>query len=1175
VSALFSELRSSALAPLALLKWLPLILLVGALVVVGGKWLWARRQRKQAEAPAQSGRPRLRLRRTWTAFLRRTPATQRRGLALFQPFIVLGEAGAGKSALIERFVDWRGQSAQFHPSYVEDPLLQIYRGTRSLVQELSATLLQDASPEAHKALAQLWRPLRCGRPPRVVIALSATRLMKMGTDELVRQAQLARGKLDLLAELVRRPVEATIVVTHADQLVGFLELAEVLRDHDKALRVELLPNDEALNLERAFGGFEQYLPLMLSTSTPPGYLKALALFDELAGLTRAIDIFVRTLRSADSIAPAPRVAEVALASSKEKGDAAWSPFAATITADDVRRFKPLRRHALWAEALLLASTLHMTLGYEAARARIDESSRRLDAVLEAPLDGDARADWVEDLAAARRSLGRRLLPGFFASDTTFVHAELRRRFVAGVRERLLLPHLMPEERGKDGAIGLYGLSLLYASNRSELGKFVLAHVAQWADALGLPAPLVRAYVEAAEPALAPTEDARELVQRVSIAWPAGAPNVVRLATALQRRLAQPFITPRELGELKELAAPVRLDADALARRETLAAVAALVKQETGIDLGDPWRRRATSGNPMDAPSVERLAALVERSQLDTPDGKQLDLGGLVAALAEIAALRPPARAPIALDLDGQPLAIDPGAWERLLVRSRAALLVHGFVARGEDALSLLFAHPDAYPALAVSARGDGCSFGGGGRVDGVYTAQALSEHLAPALAQLPDLLTKLSLSDDDKQELTSHIVDAVAEYASDYVEKYRGLLSALHCSARTPVELRTLTSQLPGASSPLRATLRELARNTTLTLPRDNPFAAPLEVIPEEFAALRALAPAAGPAPQLDGWAMLLRTIQAAIDGRAPPLGDKEPEGGLRSKLSPLGRIALSIYRGDDDSPKLQVERWLTTANVDTEWWPPFAAPIEEAYALGRRELQKVLAQSWSDLVQAHVQPLGELFPFRRDAETAATAPLVEAALAPKQAFWSLFEAGIAPVLTTGAREVWRGREGRSSSLLPADLLATVNRWSALSALLWDKDGKPKPLVLRVRPLPLAPVGGDRVNGPSVLASYLQIAGATIYGFNQRADWTTLKVEWWKADSSSVGVTIGGADGAGRSYRAVTVAQTPWSLWRLFQRATSDETRVYQWRVPSPVDGRTLAVQFEVKDDPWTPFLLR
>jgi type VI secretion system protein ImpL len=1155
-----------------LLKWLPLVLM---LVVLGALIVWVvrdlRARFRAAPPKPKPPRVRLHLRRVWRDLLRRTPPAQRRALGLFQPFILVGDAGAGKSALIERYIDWRGHEAQFQPSHIDDPRLQIYRGVNALVQELSATVLDDTSPVARKALRRLWRPLQRGRDPKVVIALDATRLIRIAPEELTRRAQVVRGKLDLLAELLRRPVEVTLVVTKADQLAGYLDLAELLRTHDAALRVRSATPDGPLDLEGAFARFEAHLPSLLAGSPAAAYLNALVFFEELPTLLRPLDVFVRTLQSADSIAPVPVVRTVAI-ESNEQGPGAWSPFATAITDADLRRFHPMRKHAIAAGAVAGAAAIYMLSGYAAALGRIGEGSRRLDALLEAPGDGEAQAAWLGALDDSRRSLARRLLPAFFDRDGTFGYAELRRRFVTGVHERLLVPALTAAERKQQSTTRLYVLTLLHASNIDRLGRFIVAHAGEWGDALGLPPSLVRAWVEAKDPSLAPPGDWRGLTaQAAAVELALQTPELSRLVFELQGRLAQPYMTAAQLQGLKALVAPARRDAQALLRRDNLAAALALLADETGIDVAGTWRTSPAASGPAPA-AVAELTALVEHAELDDGDASPLDLAGLAARLSPIAAAKPVTALPIVVALDGKTVTIDPAAWERLLQRSRATLAARAFAARAEDGVAALFADAAAYSPVIVSARGAGCRFDGDGRIEGVFTAQAVTAHVAPALTELAQLLPKLPLSKEEKEQLTDHITEAVGAYADEYAERYRSLLTSVRCHARSLPELRLLAVQLPSPSSPLRAALREIARNTALTLPHGNALGAPLDAVAEEFAALRALAPATGQASQLDGWVAVLRALQLALDGRGPPPPpDKEPENGLRSKLSPLGRIALAIYRGDEDSPKVQVERWLTAANVDTDAWPPFAAPVEEAYELGRQELHKTLSESWGDLLQTHLQPLAETFPFKRDAQTPATPPLLEAALAPKQAFWSGFDAAVAPVLTA-AREGWRAREGRSSPLLPGNLLPTANRLSALSSLLWDKDGKPKPLLVRVRPLPLQLTHPEKGGAPLLMASYLSVGATTVYGFNQRPDWTTLKIEWWHPDTAAVGVALA-ANEAGKIYRAVTQMDTPWSLWRLLLRATSSGGRIFTWQVPGP-DGRSMPVQFEMKDDPWTQFAL-
>ena len=66
----------------------------------------------------------------WKSFLKGIPGKFRRSIMLYQPFVVLGDSGSGKSLLINNYTDWQGQARQFYPSHTQDPILQVYLGSR-------------------------------------------------------------------------------------------------------------------------------------------------------------------------------------------------------------------------------------------------------------------------------------------------------------------------------------------------------------------------------------------------------------------------------------------------------------------------------------------------------------------------------------------------------------------------------------------------------------------------------------------------------------------------------------------------------------------------------------------------------------------------------------------------------------------------------------------------------------------------------------------------------------------------------------------------------------------------------------------------------------------------------------------------------------------------------------
>ena len=111
------------------------VLFVAAGVFLLIFWLRLRRQSESDTAilqPTQSI-ARNRLTSIWDKFLARLPSSVRTTIPTYSHFVVFGNSGAGKSALIGRKVDWQGQASQFIPSFTADPLMQIYLGSKALV----------------------------------------------------------------------------------------------------------------------------------------------------------------------------------------------------------------------------------------------------------------------------------------------------------------------------------------------------------------------------------------------------------------------------------------------------------------------------------------------------------------------------------------------------------------------------------------------------------------------------------------------------------------------------------------------------------------------------------------------------------------------------------------------------------------------------------------------------------------------------------------------------------------------------------------------------------------------------------------------------------------------------------------------------------------------------------
>ena len=110
----------------------------------------------------------------WERFLGGLPGEFRRAINEFQPFVVLGPALSGKTALIQAYTDCQRQQNQFLDSAVEDPspaYLPRLVGPRA---RAVGSMLRDTSNAARKALTRLWTSCFKRTPtPIVVVPLPA------------------------------------------------------------------------------------------------------------------------------------------------------------------------------------------------------------------------------------------------------------------------------------------------------------------------------------------------------------------------------------------------------------------------------------------------------------------------------------------------------------------------------------------------------------------------------------------------------------------------------------------------------------------------------------------------------------------------------------------------------------------------------------------------------------------------------------------------------------------------------------------------------------------------------------------------------------------------------------------------------------------------------------------
>ncbi|QRK14088.1 hypothetical protein JQX13_44140 [Archangium violaceum] len=470
------------------LVWVLLVLLVVGLGVA--LFWWWRKRRMSAPAvgeprPMQANQ----LLKIRERFLNGLPWLNRAAIRDLPHVVVLGPAGCGKTKLIGLDVDWERQARQFLPSYTSDPLLQIYLGPDSVVQELSAPLLEDDSPQARTALRRLWKSSFSRQQRGVtIIALDVRWLADTAPDEVRRTAQLLRGKLNLISEMSRGPVEARVCLTNMDALEGYSDFAQLLHKHGVPLSFEIPRRGEEGKLATLLEAQEQYLALGL-TSLPVDAFERLERFYSTGGRSfSALARFVTALLEGNTLSFKPSLSRVYLSSPSPEARASGVLSVTTEeTSSQALRARYLRTHlrrcALIAAVctlpvvaayghyyLLLKETQQLMKSFQQTAERLhDQKLESVGTLVEEKVDKAGES--LDELWHAERYWPP--LKKSFPKQKN----ELRQQLATAIREAHIRPALARCHEKLDECRPeqvVYLLAVLHSSEKQELGKFILS-----------------------------------------------------------------------------------------------------------------------------------------------------------------------------------------------------------------------------------------------------------------------------------------------------------------------------------------------------------------------------------------------------------------------------------------------------------------------------------------------------------------------------------------------------------------------------------------------------------------------------------------------------------------------------------------------------------------------------
>ena len=1158
-----------------------LVLVVLALLAVALWWL-LRRRRQRSAAPAGS-QPSLarQVTEAGARFYRDLPARAHH----LPTVLVLGDAGVGKSHVIGSRVDWRSQANQFFPSALGSPQLQLYLGSDVVVHELSAPLLRDLSRDTRRALSRLWRNV--GPSTTAVVVVDARALVTTPPETLRELAQLVRGKLGALPARARDTLELRVCLSHMDHLEGYDELVAVLGAHHGPLDVGPLCHgiaDASALLQAArtlMARYDANLAYGLTHRKSDSFASLVGFYSTFPVLLTQLAPLLSTLTGGDADQPSYPPSGLylsALVPDAHVGD----PFTvnqALVGASITRQRQRHRRGALATAALgLLAVIAMMGWHHRSVAAAELASASYVDAVSAGRPAGDVQ---LRQVAADLRAVHT---DEFLWLDRSFIARKraLEALFSHALRKQHLLPKL--QVNTSDLSTMLYVVALIYAADDNGLRALILDHIDLWVTKVRLPLLVVSTYLEVTHRQYQVAEPFDPAYHGSD--WQSYIYDRVRPLYDQPRRLTQAQLDellrdPPQLHDAREYAVREQI-IELLSAQVALAThppIAKLIESPLG---SSQWVEDNIT-------ALHGINAVVARSRLTPTSPRTLDeLGGdLERMMAQSPAPRELYRVSRVVNGATDAFEFDVGVWRGKLAAASAALTiasVHDHNHANPDKAVGFFLPEATVAEHAVAPSPQGAQVA----LPGQYTAAALARQVAPALDFITARAGGLGLSASELEDLTALFRERTEDYAARYSAALRAYYDSFHFEAGSEEALPFALAALGQPSSWFLRFLVTVSTNATPALGEGPFYDLIAESLTDFLPLAELLAVAKGTIPGLAPYQQLVAELATALSP-APSAAASGEDGGeasepptLAGELSPSGLLTLHKLTGAEKDRLAQVTGWLTGANIDRSLHAPFLAPVEEVYAFGTSAINRALGRAWSTELWPLVTPLLARFPFRVSATEDVAVADLEAVVRSqgKQpgSFWSAFQRWLGPVTVqrNGQYTMLRGVSA------PAGALAAVNDLARLARALWDDDGNPIPLPIKITPQPLdASVAGGRV--PTL--AYLRSGSSAIYAFNQRPGSSTLALQWWDQGVSSIIVKMSKPGASDAASYSIDEADSTFSFHHLLCRARRPVVPRAQAPEPScalgkgariwdvPLGGAaTRSVTLTLDNDPWALF---
>ncbi|MCP3940803.1 MAG: hypothetical protein GY710_04885 [Desulfobacteraceae bacterium] len=1142
----------------------------------------------------------------WKLFLKQIPAQFRRSIMMYQPYIVLGEAGTGKSSLIDLYSDWKNQANQFYPSYTQDALFQIFLGSRIIVQEIPAALLHDTSASTRKALVKLWKCFKRKKDLTIVITIKGDALLNDDPDFLKEQAQMIRGKINILSQILRQPVNIKVALTFMDYIEGFSEFSVFLKNNNMPFELEIGDNNKLNDLENFIKPYEKFFVNALVSETPLDYLKIISFCKNAPVVLSGLSRFLRILTDPDSLSSSPCINSIFFtADSLDEDKPLSNPFKSHVSIKKVRSYQPLKKHKIAAGVIVIAGMGYMLFSYyykldnfqnilsdfekinismmqsdQALNQMGNESDRILNKTM---VESDQTLDDLE--SESKKILDNRFLIDFFPDAETGIYAqviETRKKLQGKIVQKFLEPKLTPLNVQEDAyKKNLLILALIYASNSNELGNLIKNNMEFWVATCSIPQHIITNYISLSDHPWEGTIPLKGLVEKSQSDIPQRDRSWLLFLNNVERIQNQTFISPQAFSALQKQAVKLIGEIDTSRQVDQFDQVWTLLSQDTVLaNQLSPFIpvQNTKVGDTQGYAEFKKFLNFFWHLKFDPNEVGVINLEQLFENLRVMMEYKTPEEK-FNFVINEKSFYFSSDKLNKLLTKSSMVMLLKKFISHYSQNPGMSFFQSDSeYNNLVVgTSSGNNFYFSNKMTIDGKYTKASYTKYVMPVLKEFPALLEKLPVDGAEKTLFSNFMFREVDTYITNYLNTYEAYYKGFKIDADSVGELRYILTQMTLPLSQFQDFLMVLNDNLSLEY-GDNAY---FDLIKSKLRPLGFISllmqPKNDQFPGLEKYKAILRQVLVDLLSNEPPAatGDDNSLTTLKTMLPPEARIGLDIFLEGPNSYFKMIQKWGTSVGISEEWLYPFTSPVFQAYLLGQQKIETITNQEWGKLETTYINPVIEKFPFNPSAQSPVTPEDLKNLAYPTGKFWKKFSDVIAPLCKKDQDGNWQERKFAKVSLkYPSNMFKELNCISQLSRTLFNEKGEPQPLKFDVQAqiLPQA-----QKNQMFVVLSYVRSGKNTVFGFNQQPSWHQFSFDWWKQESASVGVelmqTQKKSAPSGKNFTTIGVPNSYWSFYRLLGKADSVKSLTWTWNIESPgVSQLQWPISFSVKKDPWTIF---